>query len=442
MSTVTIDAPASKSMSHRALICAALANGESELHNVLQSVDTTITRRALEAAGATINEQGGVLHVCGFKEGPLGADKDSAPVSVFMAESGTSCRLLTGVLAAGKGRFHISGATRLHERPIGDLTDALASQGIKFKFEINPGYPPFTMNTKGLKGGAVSISLKESSQYLSGLLLAAPLAKAPVTIIITGEKAVSWPYVALTLSAMNDFKADFDVAIEKNGRWGVVPWQSLKGVTPGKIRFMVRPSAYEPSRYKVESDWSGGAYFLAAGAVGKVAVHVNGLRSDSLQGDRAMLQILQSMGARVDVDHNGVTVHPSKLTGINVNMSDCPDLVPTVAVMAAFADSPTTITGVAHLRIKECDRLAAMVSEVARAGAKTKDLDDGLHIIPGPLAKGKTIRFTSFGDHRIAMSTAIFGLAGIKVKHDNTSCVSKSFPIFFEEWEKVMKGNK
>ncbi len=442
MSTVTIDAPASKSISHRALICASLAHGKSELHNVLQSLDITITRRALKAAGATINEQDGVLNVCGFEQGPLGADKDSEPVNLFMAESGTSCRLLTGVLAAGKGRFRISGATRLHERPIGNLTNALANQGVKFQFEINPGYPPFIMDTNGLKGGLISISLKESSQYLSGLLLAAPLAKIPVTITITGEKAVSWPYVALTLSAMNDFKIDFDVAVKKEGQWGVVPWQSLKSVTPGKVRFIIRPSVYEPSRYRVESDWSGGSYFLAAGAVGKVAVRVNGLRPDSLQGDRAMLQILQNMGANVEVDNNGVTVHPSKLTGINVNMSDCPDLVPTVAVVAAFADSPTTITDVDHLRIKECDRLAAMISEVARAGASTEELDDGLRITPKPLAKGETVRFQTYDDHRIAMSTAIFSLAGIKVKHDNTSCVSKSFPTFFEEWEKVFKGQQ
>lgn len=446
MTTISVKAPSSKSVSHRALICAALAGGTSELHDVLQSVDLTITRRVLESAGAAIEEDKGVLRVTGFEDGPRGAlEKNEEPVAAFMAESGTSCRLLTAVLAAGQGTFRVSGATRMHERPIGDLTDALARAGTGFEFEITPGYPPFVMHAKGLPGGLMNISLAESSQYLSGLLLAAPLAKAPTTIAISGEKAVSWPYVALTLSAMDDFKVDFDVSILKDGQWDIVPWRSLNGVEPGKVRFLVRPSSYESSSYRVEADWSGGSYLLAAGAVGRRSVHVAGLRSGSLQGDRAILRIMQSMGARIEADHDGMTVHPSKLHGVEVDMSDSPDLVPTVAVMAAFADSPTTITNVAHLRIKECDRLSAMVTEVARAGCKTEDLGDGLRIIPdaaSPLPAGTKVAFDTYGDHRIAMATAIFGLAGIEVVHDDPGCVSKSFPTFFEKWETIMESNR
>lgn len=443
---IQVKAPSSKSVSHRALICSALAKGKSEVHDALQSVDLNITRRVLENAGAVIEEDGDIMHITGLEDGPVGAnlkkDKTAEPVEAFMAESGTSCRLLTGVLAAGNGAFRVSGATRMHERPIGDLTDALTKVGTKFDFEFNPGFPPFIMHSKGLPGGSMNISLEESSQYLSGLLLAAPLAKAPTTIAVVGKKAVSWPYIALTLSAMDDFKIDFDVSVEKDGKWGIVPWRSLKGVEPGKVKFIVRPSEYEPSRYRCEADWSGGSYLLAAGAVGKRPVHVDGLRSDSLQGDRAILRILQNMGAKIETDHQGITVHPSKLHGVTVNMTDCPDLVPTVSVLAAFADSPTTITNVAHLRIKECDRLAAMVNQVAKAGCKTEDLGDGLRITPAPLPAGKKIAFETYGDHRIAMSTSIFGLAGIEVEHDNPGCVTKSFPTFFEKWATIMDGNK
>lgn len=451
MTPIQVKAPSSKSVSHRALICSALAHGQSEVHDALQSIDLTITRRVLEAAGAVIEDKNGVLHITGLENGPIGTDlkkdKGAEPLAAFMAESGTSCRLLTGVLAAGHGAFRISGATRMHERPIGDLTDALAKAGTRFEFEINPGFPPFIMHAQGLPGGGMDISLEESSQYLSGLLLAAPLAKKPTTIAVVGDKAVSWPYVALTLSAMDDFKIDFDVSVQKDGKWGIVPWRSLRGVEPGKVRFIVRPSAYEASRYRCEADWSGGSYLLAAGAVGKRPVEVNGLRADSLQGDRAILKIMQSMGAKIEASHTGMTVYPSQLHGTTVDMSDCPDLVPTVAVLAAFADSPTTITNVAHLRIKECDRLSAMVDQVAKTGCKTEDLGDGLRITPTlasgtPLPAGRKIAFDTYGDHRIAMSTAIFGLAGIEVVHDNPDCVSKSFPTFFDTWAVIMEGNK
>jgi 3-phosphoshikimate 1-carboxyvinyltransferase len=453
---IIVDAPASKSVSHRALICAALADGESELHNVLESVDLTITRAVLEGAGAAVRERGGVLFVDGFEDGPAGASAKAlspekgdgagkpptkAPVEAFMAESGTSCRLLTAVLAAGSGAFRVFGAPRMHQRPIGDLTDALAAQGARFSWEGEAGYPPFVLTARGLKGGRASISLEQSSQYLSGLLLAAPLAQKPLTIEISGTKAVSWPYVALTLSAMADFKADFDVSVKKGSEWAVVPWRSLKGVAPGEVRFTVRPGRYQASRYRVEADWSGGSYLLAAGAVGARPVHVRGLRSDSLQGDRALLRILQTMGAKVEADYDGVTVFPSRLRGAELDMADCPDLVPTVAVLAAFAEGPTTIRGVAHLRIKECDRIAAMVDEVARAGAATENLDDGLRVTPGPLAAGP-VRFQTYGDHRIAMSTAIFGLGGIEVDHDDPGCVSKSFPAFFDVWQTILEGNR
>ena len=360
MQTITVKAPSSKSVSHRALICAALASGKSEIHQILHSVDISVTRKVLQQVGASIEEDGEILRITGMENGPLGTDTanaDALPLEIFMAESGTSCRLLTAVLAAGKGLFRISGEPRLHERPMAHLSTPLTQAGAHFHFEKKQGFPPFILQAKGLSGGNLEISLDASSQYLSGLLLAAPLAKQSTTLSLVGKKTVSWPYIALTLKAMEDFKIHFTTQLLQENQWTTVPWRSLKQIKPGTVRFIVQPSSYEASNYLVEADWSGGSYLLAAGAVGQNPVKVEGLRPNSLQGDRAILPIMQSMGAQIEADHHSVTAFPSTLHGITVDMRDCPDLVPTVAVLAAFADSPTTINNVEHLRIKECDRL-------------------------------------------------------------------------------------
>lgn len=444
METVTITAPASKSMSHRALIAAALAKGESTVEQALQSVDIEITRRCLEAAGAVIVNDGPLLRVAGFEEGPRGGGQGQDPtgkgnpVNIFVNESGTSCRLLTAVLAAGQGRFRVHGAARMHERPIGELTDALTRLGAVFTWEERPGCPPFVLKASGLSGGEISISLEESSQYLSGLLLAAPLARGPVTISLSGKKALSWPYVALTLKVLQDHLIDFEVQIlDENDKWKAVPWRAVKRAEPGRIRFLVRPSEYDAADYRVEGDWSNGSYFLAAGAVGDRPVRVEGLHADSLQGDRAILDILGQMGAAIKTDFTGVTVGPAPLKGVTVDMGRCPDLVPTVAVVAAFAHGVTVISGVPHLRIKECDRLAAMRTQLALAGCTIEETEDGLRIEgrgPEALRSGERVPCTTFGDHRIAMSLALLGFAGVHVVLDDPDCVSKSYPLFWEDW--------
>ena len=298
---------------------------------------------------------------------------------------------------------------------------------------------PLHHDQQGLHQKKVEITLEESSQYLSGLLLGAPLAGHETVISVTGKKAVSWPYVALTLRIMEDFKAGFVVEIKKNKTWQVVPWRSIKGVTPGKIRFIVKPTGYESTDYKVEGDWSNASYFLAAGAVGRRPVLLKGLAADSLQGDRAIMDILSQMGADITVTFDGILIMPSTLRGIDVDMGRCPDLVPTVAVAAAFASTPTIIRNVAHLRIKETDRLQACADEVARTGCETEIVDDSLIIRPGRLPKGHPISFTTYGDHRMAMSMALFELAGIDATFDNPACVGKSFPGFWDEWKKIVE---
>ena len=329
-----------------------------------------------------------------------------------------------------------------------------------FRWEGKPGYPPVTIEPPagtdslpgGLPGGEIDVRLEESSQYLSGILLAAPLAKSALTIVISGEKAVSWPYVSLTLQTMRDFGVPVVVELLQNGRFTPVEQDSVTRAEPGMLRFLVQPGTYRARSLRVEGDWSNASYFLAAGAVGKRPVTVRGLSRASLQGDRAILDILAAMGARIawasgshnqEGDHAGgklggdeVTVLPPQggLHGVDVDMGACPDLVPTVAVAACFAKGPTTIRNVAHLRIKECDRLETLATEIAKTGCLAAMTADTLTITPAPLPVGRRILFTSRGDHRMVMGPALFALGGIDAQFDNPGCVAKSFPEFWERF--------
>ncbi len=452
---VLVQAPASKSLSHRALIAAALATGESRLTGVLESQDTARTMGCLTACGAGFARVGeGEYLVQGMAQGPQGgplSGQTGSPADLNVGESGTTCRLLAGVVAAGHGRFRLHGEGRMHQRPLGEPARALAPQGVQFHWEGQPGYPPIVIETSGLPGGEIDVRLEESSQYLSGILLAAPLAKTPLTIAVSGTKAVSWPYVSLTLQTMQDFGVPAVVETLQNGVFAPVEHTSVTRAEPGKLRFRVAPARYQPRALHVEGDWSNASYFLAAGAVGSAPVRVAGLRQGSLQGDRAILDILSRMGARVAWDSTGgveavLVSGPAvgALQGINVDMGACPDLVPTVAVVACFAKGPTTITGVAHLRIKESDRLEALATELAKTGCGTEMFADGLTITPvtgpAPFKKGQRIVFDTRGDHRLAMGPALFALGGIDAAFDNPACVAKSFPGFWDQWKAVLAG--
>jgi len=440
---VTVQAPASKSLSHRALIGAALAAGESRLTGVLESQDTERTMGCLTACGAGFRRLGaGEYLVTGMSDGPESGTLNGEAADLNVGESGTTCRLLAGVVAAGRGAFRLHGEGRMHERPLGEPARALASQGVRFRFEEKPGYPPVVVETTGLPGGAIDVRLEESSQYLSGILLAAPLAKGPLTIGIGGEKAVSWPYVSLTLQTMADFGVGARVEVLRDGTFTAVDHGCVTSAAPGALRFLTTPGSYRPRSMQVEGDWSNASYFLAAGAVGKAPVRVRGLRKNSLQGDRAILDILAAMGAHVawDADGECVTVSPAPLGGIHVDMGACPDLVPTVAVAACFATGPTTIVNVAHLRIKESDRLAVLAEEIAKTGCATRILPDGLVITPAPLPAGARMEFATHGDHRMVMGPALFALAGMTTIFDNPGCVAKSFPGFWGAFGPVMEG--
>lgn len=468
---LSVAAPPSKSVSHRMLMGAALATGESEVRHVLMSKDIERTMSILTAAGARFepllsadsgsatasgasslgDNVGGAFRVWGMGKngGPQGAPLDDAaqpPLSCDVHESGTTCRLLTAILAAGRGRFRLHGAPRMHERPVGELTDVLRTLGVDVTFEGQPQCPPVVLSTQGFIGSEAVIGLDESSQYLSGLLLAAPLAPQGLTVTLGGSKVVSWPYVALTLQALEDFGLHPRVETRtasagEAGAWQPTDWRHVREALPGRVRFHVGHGAYQAGQYRVEGDWSGASYFLAAGAVGRNPLRVTGLRADSLQGDRALVDILRRMGARVDVDSSHITVHPSPLHGAVLDMGHCPDLVPTVAVMAAFATGSTTVTNVAHLRIKESDRIAAPAAELRKAGVRVDEHEDGLTVHglgTAPTLPQGTV-FHAHGDHRIAMSTALLTLHGNGkgASWDDPQVVRKSFPHFWDLWNRV-----
>ena len=448
MHPVIVPAPASKSLSHRTLIAAALADGVSHLSGTLESDDTARTREILTSFGAEFTRLGaGEYQVTGIA-GRVQAAAD-APASCFVGESGTTCRLLPAVAAAGYGAFRFHGAGRMHQRPIKELSDALVRLGAGITFEGTPGNPPILVQARGLDAsglpdGEVSIGCDESSQYLSGLLLAAPLGKG-LRIRLGGEKAVSWPYVSLTLETLERFGITFRVEVLEGNAWTPCVWRSMREGVPGRVRFVVEPGVFRAGNYAVEGDWSGASYFLAAGAVGPRPVRVTGLTPDSLQGDASLLDILGRMGAKIEADAGGVTVSPAPLHGIKVDMGHCPDLVPTVAAVAAHAEGVTEIRNVAHLRIKESDRLQAPAQELAKVGCRIELLDDGMVITPSPSGPHKPadgVIFSAHNDHRMAMSLNLAGLPGrsgqgFAVPLDNPGCVAKSFPHFWELWALV-----
>ncbi|HJD97431.1 3-phosphoshikimate 1-carboxyvinyltransferase [Mailhella massiliensis] len=434
---IPLKAPASKSVSHRMLIAASLARGVSSVHHALSSADLERTREILHAAGAVLEDTGGgSWRVQGMPHGPEGGK--SVPLNCYVGESGTTCRLLAAVLAAGRGSFRIHGVERMHERPIGALTNALSALGARVFFERKEGYPPLVMETEGLSGGNVDMGVDESSQFLSGLLLAAPFCREAVCISLTGKKAVSWPYVGLTLQVLEDFGIGFQVEAKEGETWREAPWRSVRQATPGKLRIRVFPGAYRCGEYHVEGDWSGASYLLAAGAVGRESVLVQGLRADSLQGDRTILDILRAMGADISLREDGIQVSPSKLHGITVDMGACPDLVPTVAMAAAYAEGDTRMENIAHLRIKECDRIAACAAELARAHVPCEE-EEGALTVHGlapdlPDIKEGTV-FHTYNDHRIAMAAALLGLGrGQRIVVDDPAVVRKSFPEFWNVW--------
>ena len=408
----TLTVPGSKSLTQRALIAAALANGESILKYPLASEDTEYTSQALAAMGITVTPSQEQWRVQG-KGGAIATPEQE----IFLGNNGTATRFLTSVAALGHGDFTINGDQRMHERPIKPLMEALAGWGVDIRSLHNTGCPPVAIKANGIKGGKTLLPEGKSSQYLSSLLLVAPYAEQPAELLVAGE-VLSKPYVTMTLAVMRDF----GIAVTAN---------------PELNHFLIPQGCYQAREYAVEGDASSASYFWAAAAVTGGRVTVANVPSPSLQGDAVLVDILARMGCGVERSARGITVTGTKeLRGVEVDMGDCPDVVPTLAVVASFAKGRTVINNIAHLRIKECDRLHVMVTELAKLGVRAEERQDAM-IIEGN-ADGAPLHgaeIDTYHDHRIAMSFAVAGLRVPGVRIQGEGCVVKSFPDFWERFE-------
>ena len=408
---VTVRVPGSKSITNRALLLAALADGESLLDGALMADDTLafadgLRSLGIEVAGMTSGDAAGRVRVRGAA-GRIPARE----ARVWCAEAGTAARFLTAACAAGQGRYAFDGAEQLRRRPMGPLLDALRAQGAAFT-PAGAASLPFTLRASGLAGGTLRLAGDVSSQFVSALLLAAPLARAPLTIVVDG--LVSRPYVDMTLAMM----AQFGVVADRHGY----------------SSFHVIPAAYRGHAYRIEPDASTATYFFAAAAVVPGRVTVAGLqRRGSLQGDVRFLDVLEAMGCTVDEGDGGVSVEgPDALSGLTVDMADIPDAFMTLAAIAPFATSPVTVTGIGNVRLKESDRVAAVVEGLGRLGVRTEAGSDRLTIFPG---RPHGALIDPHGDHRIAMSFSVLGLRTPGVVIDDPDCVRKTCPPFFDLWE-------
>jgi 3-phosphoshikimate 1-carboxyvinyltransferase len=416
ISNAIVRVPGSKSITNRALVLAALAgNGgfASELRGVLRSEDTEVMCAALRALGFDVgtNWPEGLIHVSHDEV------EDYIPArraELFVANSGTTMRFLTALVSAGHGRYRLDGVPRMRERPIEDLLTALRQLGVRAFSEAGNGCPPCVIDTAGLAGGRVTIKGDVSSQFLSGLLMAATAARSAVVINVEGE-LVSWPYVGMTVQMMRQWQLDVETPSTRQFR------------VFGRQRSRLRT-------YDVEPDASAASYWWAAAAIMGGSVRVPDLTTYSLQGDVRFVELLEQMGCTVVRGESGLTVHGGPLHGIDVDMNDISDTVMTLAAVACFAEGPTSIRNVAHIRHKETDRLAALATELRRVGAQVDEFADGLTITPRPL-HGAEIE--TYNDHRMAMSMALIGLRvpGIVIK--DPGCVAKTYPGFWHDLEKL-----
>ena len=403
--------PGSKSITNRALVCAALADGISTLRGALDSEDTRVMIAGLSQLGIEVesSDAGGTLIVHG-----AGGQIPAFEADLFCGNSGTTIRFLTALTTLGHGSFRLDGVERMRERPIGDLIEALNQLGTRAFSENGDLCPPVIIHANGLPGGTAKIRGDVSSQFLSGLLMTAPAAAEPVELDIQGT-LVSQPYVAMTLGLMKSF----GIEVENDA--------SLQ-------RFRITPQVYQPREYDIEPDASAASYFWGAAAVTGGEVTVEGLNNESLQGDVAFVDCLEQMGCKVSRDSDGTTVIGQPLHGVELDMNAISDTVQTLAVVALFAEGPTTIRNVAHVRHKETDRLAALTTELRKLGAQVEERNDGLTIVP---TEQLAAAIDTYRDHRMAMSFALAGLRIPGVRINDPRCVEKTYPNFFQDLAKL-----
>jgi 3-phosphoshikimate 1-carboxyvinyltransferase len=407
--------PGSKSVTNRALVLAALSgNGQGcVVRGALRSEDTEVMAAALAALGFEVRADWAREEIFLRREEGQGLIP-AASAELFVANSGTTMRFLTALVSLGHGRFRLDGVPRMRERPIGDLLAALQQLGVYARGEQGDDCPPVLVDARGLQGGHVHVKGDVSSQFLSGLLMASSSAEDEVTIAVEGP-LVSRPYVDMTVRMMRQWGLQVDTEAEARFR---VPGRQRSG----------------KGGYAIEPDATAASYFWGAAALTGGEVRVSDLTAHGLQGDVRFVEVLRDMGCHVVHGDSGITVRGGPLRGIDVDMNDVSDTVMTLAAVACFAEGPTTVRNVAHVRHKETDRLAALAAELRRVGAGVTEFADGLTVTPRPL-HGAEIE--TYNDHRMAMSMALIGLKvpGIVIK--NPGCVAKTYPGFFADLEKL-----
>ena len=411
--------PGSKSISNRILLLAALAEGETEIHHLLASDDTRYMLDALRSLGVNIDQRDSVCTVKGT--GGQFAVRDA---DLFLGNAGTAIRPLTAALSLLPGHYRLSGIARMHERPIGDLVDALRAIGANIDYAENEGYPPLEI-APGQIDMATPVRVRGdvSSQFLTALLMALPLTQQDAAIIVEGD-LVSKPYVEITLNLM----ARFGVEVERDG------WQAFR---------LARGSRYtSPGGITVEGDASAASYFLAAGAIGGGPVRVEGVGLDSIQGDIRFGEALLQIGARIEMGGEWIQAQgplQPPLKAFDLDLNHIPDAAMTLAVVALFCDGTSRLRNIANWRVKETDRLAAMAAELRKLGAVVTEGDDFLEITP-PTSLTEGASIDTYDDHRMAMCFSLAALSGARVRINDPDCVGKTFPDYFDCFARLINA--
>jgi len=402
--------PGSKSLTNRALVVAALANGTSHLTGALDSQDTRVMLDSLQKLGLTVQHDPAqsTVEISG-----CGGKIPHSTAQLWLENSGTSIRFLTAFCTLGNGTYELDGSERMRERPIGELVRGLHQIGADVTCTLGTECPPVLVKAHGLRGGLVQIPCSVSSQFLSALLMATPRAESEVHIELVGE-LVSEPYIDMTLGVM----AKFGVQV----------------ATPSEGRYHIVPQEYTATDYDIEPDASAASYFFALAAVTGGEVTVDGLSRWSLQGDVHFADALEQMGCDVRFDAASITVRGKPLKGIEIDMNAISDTAQTLAAVAPFASSPTRIYNVKHMRFKETDRIHAIVTELRRVGIQVDETEDGMTIHPGIPQPG-TIE--TYNDHRMAMSFALLGMRAPGIMIADPGCTAKTYPHFFDDLQRL-----
>jgi 3-phosphoshikimate 1-carboxyvinyltransferase len=413
----TVKLPGSKSISNRVLLLAALASGETRLHDLLASDDTRVMQDALRTLGIAVKQDGDTTVVSG-----AGGAFPVKAAELFLGNAGTAFRPLTAALALSGGEYRLSGVARMHERPIGDLVDALRGLGAAIDYLGEAGYPPLQLRPAAVNANAtVSVRGDVSSQFLTALLMALPLTGRQITIAVEGE-LISKPYVEITLNTMRRF----GVEVARDG------WAAF--TIPAGAHYR------SPGELWVEGDASSASYFLAAGAIGGGPVRVEGVGRASIQGDVRFAEVLERMGARIAMGENWIEASAppgGKLRAIDADFNHIPDAAMTIAVAALFADGPCTLRNIGSWRVKETDRIAAMATELRKLGATVEEGKDWLRVTPPAVLRPAVI--DTYDDHRMAMCFSLAALGGVKVRINDPQCVNKTFPEYFEVLSQIAR---